>query len=80
VPQGRQLHCSLAAAGSLTSHRPPRQATGTEFASPTRGLHLIEGTVKIHVSAILSKLRVDNCVQAAVLAHEASLPPGQHRP
>jgi DNA-binding NarL/FixJ family response regulator len=42
-----------------------------------RRLHLVEGTVKIHVSAILAKLHVDNRVQAAVLAHEARLtPPG----
>jgi DNA-binding NarL/FixJ family response regulator len=40
-----------------------------------RRLHLVEGTVKIHVSAILAKLHVDNRVQAAVLAHRAGLTP-----
>jgi len=42
-------------------------------------LHLVEGTVKIHVSAVLSGLGVRNRVQAAVLAHRARLvaaPPG----
>lgn len=36
-------------------------------------LHLVEGTVKIHVSAILRSLGTGNRVQAAVLAHEAGL-------
>ncbi|MDO2933238.1 response regulator transcription factor [Paeniglutamicibacter sulfureus] len=40
-------------------------------------LHLTEGTVKGHVSAILLKLGAVNRVQAAVLAHHAGLvPPG----
>lgn len=38
-----------------------------------RRLHLVEGTVKGHVSAILAKIDVGNRVQAAVLAHEAGL-------
>ncbi|MEU5993703.1 response regulator transcription factor [Spirillospora sp. NPDC047418] len=36
-------------------------------------LHLVEGTVKAYVSAILTRLDVRNRVQAAVLAHEAGL-------
>lgn len=36
-------------------------------------LHLVEGTVKGYVSAILVKLRVRNRVEAAVLAHRADL-------
>lgn len=40
-------------------------------------LHLTEGTVKGHVSAILLKLGAGNLVQAAVVAHQAGLvPPG----
>lgn len=40
-------------------------------------LHLTEGTVKGHVSAILFKLGAGNQVQAAVVAHQAGLvPPG----
>ncbi|WP_179886936.1 response regulator transcription factor [Streptomyces sp. ms184] len=41
-------------------------------------LHLVEGTVKAHVSAILAKLGVRNRVEAAIAAHEAGLlaPPG----
>ena len=36
-------------------------------------LHLVEGTVKTHVSAILAGLGVRNRVQAAILAYEAGL-------
>ncbi|WP_103942283.1 response regulator [Thermomonospora echinospora] len=36
-------------------------------------LHIVEGTVKAYVSAILTRLDVRNRVQAAVLAHEAGL-------
>lgn len=36
-------------------------------------LHLSEGTVKAHVSAILARLGVRNRVQAAILAYEAGL-------
>jgi DNA-binding NarL/FixJ family response regulator len=36
-------------------------------------LHLVEGTVKAYVSAILTRLDVRNRVQAAVLAHQAGL-------
>lgn len=38
-----------------------------------RRLHLVEGTVKAHVSAILVKLHVENRVQAAILAHRTGL-------
>ncbi len=40
-------------------------------------LFLVEGTVKAHVSAVLSRLDVKNRVQAAVLAYEAGLIPHQ---
>ncbi|MFD6973243.1 response regulator [Streptomyces sp. NPDC059979] len=36
-------------------------------------LHLVESTVKAHVSAILGKLGVRNRVEAAIAAHEAGL-------
>lgn len=36
-------------------------------------LHLVEGTVKGHVSAILAKLGARNRVEAAVIAHRAEL-------
>ncbi|ACZ84898.1 response regulator [Streptosporangium roseum] len=38
-----------------------------------RRLYLVEGTVKAHVSAILTRLGARNRVQAAILAHEAGL-------
>jgi DNA-binding NarL/FixJ family response regulator len=36
-------------------------------------LHLVEGTVKAYVSAVLDRLGVRNRVQAAIVAHEAGL-------
>ncbi|MGX7674117.1 response regulator [Plantactinospora sp. DSM 117369] len=38
-----------------------------------RSLHVVEGTVKAHVSSILIKLDAQNRVQAAILAHQAGL-------
>jgi DNA-binding NarL/FixJ family response regulator len=38
-----------------------------------RRLHLVEGTVKAHVSTILTRLGLKNRVQAAIVAHEAGL-------
>lgn len=40
-----------------------------------RRLHVVEGTVKIYVSTILSRLGIRNRVQAAVVAHDAGLIP-----
>ncbi len=47
-----------------------------------RRLHVVEGTVKAHVSSILARLGVDNRAAAAVVAHEAGVtaPPGPHPP
>lgn len=36
-------------------------------------LHLVEGTVKAYVSAVLDRLGVKNRVQAAIVAYEAGL-------
>lgn len=38
-----------------------------------RRLHVVEGTVKAHVSSILGRLGVDNRAAAAVVAHEAGI-------
>ncbi len=46
---------------------------GASNAEIGRRLHLVEGTVKGYVSAILVKLGVRNRVEAAVLAHRADL-------
>ncbi|WP_152363021.1 response regulator [Microlunatus speluncae] len=46
---------------------------GSSNAEIGRRLHLVEGTVKAHVSAILIKLEVANRVQAALLGYEAGL-------
>ncbi|MGC0387465.1 response regulator [Streptomyces sp. SAI-129] len=40
-----------------------------------RRLHVVEGTVKAHVSSILARLGVDNRAAAAVVAHEAGIIP-----
>jgi DNA-binding NarL/FixJ family response regulator len=46
---------------------------GLSNAEIARRLHLVEGTVKTHVSAILARLDVRNRVQAAILAYEAGM-------
>ncbi|HEY3505972.1 MAG TPA: response regulator transcription factor [Actinocatenispora sp.] len=46
---------------------------GLSNAQIARRLHLVEGTVKAHVSAILLRLDARNRVQAAIVAHEAGL-------
>ncbi|MEV0458737.1 response regulator transcription factor [Catellatospora methionotrophica] len=46
---------------------------GLSNAQIARRLGLVEGTVKGHVSTILTRLDLANRVQAAVLAHEAGL-------
>ncbi|GAA0364059.1 response regulator transcription factor [Actinoallomurus spadix] len=50
--------------------------TGLSNAQIARSLHLVEGTVKAYVSAVLARLGVRNRVQAAILAYEAGLMTG----
>lgn len=54
--------------GALLSPKVARYVT--EIAAP---LHLVEGTVKAYVSAVLDRLGVRNRVQAAIVAYEAGL-------
>lgn len=46
---------------------------GLSNAEIARRLHLVEGTIKSHVSAILTRMGVKNRVQAALVAYEAGL-------
>jgi DNA-binding NarL/FixJ family response regulator len=46
---------------------------GLSNAEIARRLHVVEGTVKAYVSAILTRLEVRNRVQAAIIAYEAGL-------
>jgi DNA-binding NarL/FixJ family response regulator len=46
---------------------------GLSNAEIGRALHLVEGTVKAHVSSILLKLDARNRVRAAIVAHQAGL-------
>jgi len=48
---------------------------GQSNAQIANQLNIVEGTVKGHVSAILTRLDLSNRVKAAVLAHEAGLVP-----
>ncbi|MEW2359521.1 response regulator transcription factor [Spirillospora sp. NPDC029432] len=48
---------------------------GLSNAEIARRLHVVEGTVKAYVSAILTRLEVRNRVQAAIIAYEAGLSP-----
>ena len=76
---GRDLRDRLAARTGVAALSPRERevlvllATGLPNARIARRLHLAEGTVKIHVSAILGKLELTNRVQAAILAHQAGL-------
>ncbi|MFI9530064.1 response regulator [Micromonospora rosaria] len=49
---------------------------GLSNAEIARRLHLVEGTVKSYLTGIFTRLEVRNRVQAAILAHEAGLVPG----
>ncbi|MFC4112334.1 response regulator [Nonomuraea zeae] len=46
---------------------------GMSNAEIAREMHIVEGTVKAYVSAILTRLGVRNRVQAAIIAYEAGL-------
>lgn len=46
---------------------------GMSNAEIARHIHVVEGTVKVYVSAIFKQLDVRNRVQAAILAYEAGL-------
>jgi DNA-binding NarL/FixJ family response regulator len=53
---------------------------GLSNAEIARRLHIVEGTVKAYVSAILTRLDVRNRVQAAIIAYEAGLVTGDPAP
>ncbi|MCU1663811.1 MAG: LuxR family transcriptional regulator, partial [Pseudonocardia sp.] len=49
--------------------------SNAEIAEIAERIHVVEGTVKVYVSAIFRRLGVRNRVEAAVLAHEAGVIP-----
>ncbi|MFT2014441.1 response regulator [Streptomyces sp. 796.1] len=53
---------------------------GLSNAQIARRLHVVEGTVKAHVSAVLAGLGVENRAAAAVVAHEAGVVAPSARP
>ncbi|WP_020501525.1 response regulator [Sciscionella marina] len=53
-------------------------AAGHSNAQIADRLHLAEGTVKAHVSTILTRLDADNRVQAALIAYDAGLVDSSH--
>jgi DNA-binding NarL/FixJ family response regulator len=53
-------------------------ADGLSNGDIARTMHLSVGSVKVHISAALAKLGIDNRVQLAIIAHESrSAPPGR---
>jgi DNA-binding NarL/FixJ family response regulator len=55
--------------------------SGLSNSQIARRLHVVEGTVKAHVSSVLARLGVENRAAAAVVAHEAGMvpPPPPHQ-
>ena len=51
--------------------------SGLSNSQIAKNMHISEGTAKIHVSRILSKLQCSNRVQAAIIAHDAGAVPSQ---
>lgn len=67
---------ALGRVGTLTERE--RQVLGLLGAGLSNGeiadrINVVEGTVKMYVSAVLRRLQVRNRVQAAIVAHEAGL-------
>ncbi len=73
TPAGPAGHAVRAVQGLTPREREVLALLGTGLSNAEIGarLHLVEGTVKAHVSTILGKLGVRNRVEAALAAHEA---------
>ncbi|MFI1419072.1 response regulator [Streptomyces sp. NPDC020731] len=74
----REEHARARVAGLSPREREVLGLVGAGLSNPeiAARLHLVEGTVKAYVSAVLDRLGVRNRVQAAIVAHEAGLVPG----
>ncbi|MGC9381346.1 response regulator transcription factor [Streptomyces sp. MH13] len=71
----REEHARARAARLSPREREVLGLVGAGLSNPeiAARLHLVEGTVKAYVSAVLERLEVRNRVQAAIVAYEAGL-------
>lgn len=72
---GREATARARVAGLSPREREVLGLVGAGLSNPeiAARLHLVEGTVKAYVSAVLDRLGVRNRVQAAIVAYEAGL-------
>ncbi|MEY9993295.1 DNA-binding NarL/FixJ family response regulator [Streptomyces sp. V4I8] len=72
---GREASARARVAGLSPREREVLGLVGAGLSNPeiAARLHLVEGTVKAYVSAVLDRLAVRNRVQAAIVAYEAGL-------
>jgi DNA-binding NarL/FixJ family response regulator len=72
---GREAAARARVAGLSPREREVLGLVGAGLSNPeiAARLHLVEGTVKAYVSAVLDRLGVRNRVQAAIVAYEAGL-------
>jgi DNA-binding NarL/FixJ family response regulator len=73
----REAHARTRVARLTPREREVLGLVGAGLSNPeiAARLHLVEGTVKAYVSAVLDRLEVRNRVQAAIVAYEAGLVP-----
>lgn len=75
--RGPRLHATERVAGLTAREREVLGLVGAGLSNAeiAERIHVVEGTVKLHVGAVLRQLDVRNRVQAAIVAYEAGLIP-----